>query len=429
MSKYQSFIFKDYSFDRQSHALNLTYSYDNILEFNESYHFDFDFVDYDEVVLDRACQTLFFMAGVSYFKAYLPPKIIIEKGELDQPSAYFFSHTYEKGLGEFFYVNKLDPEQKIIFPTNTAVIKPLAKNPEYKGQLVGIGGGKDSLVTLEILRQHIDNLATWSVGHRPQLEPLIKEIGLPHLWVERLWDRKLLEHNDKGAFNGHIPISAILACVGTVVCVLSGRQELIVSNENSANEPSLTYKGVPINHQYSKSLDFELDYQAYMHLNFSNILHYYSFLRPMSEVYIAEVFAKIAFNKYKGVFSSCNRAFIHTSDHMSWCGHCPKCAFTFLALTPFIPRQELETIWGGKNLLLEPRLVPTYKDLLGISGQKPLDCVGEVKESRSAMRLAQKLYPELSKYVFNIPDDYSYKTLAPYSMPASMYELLVKAIR
>ena len=104
---------------------------------------------------------------------------------------------------------------------------------------------------------------------------------------------------------------------------------------------------------------------------------------------------------------------------MSWCGVCSKCAFSFLAFSPFINRIELEKLWH-KNLLLDPTLVTTYQNLLGISGNKPLDCVGEVKESRAAMRLAQEKYPGLG-YEFDIPESYDYKDLAPHSMPDEIY--------
>src|ERR1019366_5159634 len=123
----------------------------------------------------------------------------------------------------------------------TELIEPI-KQISKEGLLIGVGGGKDSLVSIELLRGHVDNLATWSMSHRPQLEPLVERIGLPHYWVERQWDRSLLEHNNKGALNGHIPFSAVLACVGSVVSILSGRRDIVVSNEQSANEPSLRYK-------------------------------------------------------------------------------------------------------------------------------------------------------------------------------------------
>jgi UDP-N-acetyl-alpha-D-muramoyl-L-alanyl-L-glutamate epimerase len=229
----------------------------------------------------------------------------------------------------------------------------------------------------------------------------------------------LAKLNQEGsAYNGHIPISAIFASVGTIVAILTGKCDVVMSNEYSANEPTLEYQGVAINHQYSKSQEFERDYQKLLSILFGDSIRYYSLLRPYSEVRIAELFSQSAFDKYKDVFSSCNRAFVHTSDRMSWCGECSKCAFTFLALSPFIERSQLEAIWGGKNLLLDPELQATYKQLLGIEGDKPLDCVGEVKESRAAMRMAQEKYPELKDlYSFELPEDYDFRAEMPSEIP------------
>lgn len=422
MSKFKQFIFKDYSFNSASKVLKLDYSLDNETNFTETYKFDFDFTAYDSKALDRAIQSLFFMAGVSYYKTYLPTEIIIQKGQLDYESAEFFAKTYQKGLGEFFYTNNLDPRTPVNFPDNSPALNLLPLNIEG-GKLVGIGGGKDSLVSVELLRDQA-RTATWSVSHRTQLEPLIKEIGLPHFWVERKWDPSLLEHNQSGGYNGHVPISAILACAGVIVGILAGYRDIVVSNESSASEPNLHYQGVAINHQYSKSLEFEKDFQGYLKHLFSEGVRYYSFLRSFSEVRICEIFAKNDFDKYSSTFSSCNRAFVHTSDHMFWCGECPKCAFTFLALTPFVPRDKLEKLWHGKNLLLDSSLETTYKQLLGIEGDKPLDCVGEVKEARTAMELAKQQYPELTKYKYELPSDYDYRAIGSNSMPADIYELL-----
>jgi hypothetical protein len=422
MSKYQQFIFKDYSFDKAAKKLSLNYSFDDKISFTEEYHFNFDFIDFDPAALDRATQTLFFMAGVSYYKAYIPPQIKVESGLIDQEAANFLSKIYQRGLGEFFYVNKLDPKTAINFPVNSEPLTPLPGS--RNGLLIGIGGGKDSLLTAEILR-HYPGATTWSMGHISQLTPLVERIGLPHLWVDRQYDRAILAHNKQDAYNGHIPFSALLATVGTMVSVLSGRRDIVVSNESSASEPNLTYKGVEINHQYSKSLEFEQDFQAYLKHNFGESIRYYSFLRPLTELRIAELFSQIGFEKYKEVFSSCNRAFVHTSDHIFWCGECPKCAFVFLAFTPFIERKKLESLWHGKNLLLDPALEPTYRQLLGIEGDKPLDCVGEVKESRAAMRLAQKIYPELEKYEFELPAGYDFRKLGPHSMPQELADIVL----
>lgn len=424
MKTYQQFIFENYEFDETQKTLSLHYSLDKLLNFTETYRFNFDFVTFNKLSLESALESLFLMAGISYYKTYLPKEIVIAKGSLSPDQATFFSKTYQRGLGEFFYVNKLDPNTPIEFPSSP-MSKQHCEPSHNEGLLVGIGGGKDSLVSVEILRTHTDmKLATWSMGHHLQLASLIKEIGLPHFSVEREWDKQLIEVNKQDAYNGHVPISAIFATMGTVVSILTGYQDAVVSNESSASDPNLTYQDVDINHQYSKSLEFENDYQNYLKLLFGESLRYYSFLRPLTELRIAELFANIGFEKYKGVFSSCNHAYKLGQNHMIWCGECPKCAFVFLALTPFVERAKLETLWGGKNLLLDPKLEPTYRQLLGIEGDKPMECVGEIKESRAAMRLAQKQYPELSKYQFDIPADYDYKKLSPHLMPEAMYKLV-----
>lgn len=423
--RFRQFIFEDYWFDKAERTLELHYSFDQTTHFSEIFHFDFEFAPYTPELLDRACQILFFIAGVSYYKAYLAPEIVAKKGAIDSVIADFLSKTYQRGLGEFFYLNHIDPNTSIAFPQTNPLLSPAPINNSGEGLLVGIGGGKDSLVSVELLRHRVDNLATWSVNHRPQLTPLVERIGLQHYWVERTWDTSLLEHNSRGALNGHIPISAIFAAVGNVVAILSGRRDVIVSNEQSANEPTLYTQGVAINHQYSKSEEFEADFQSLITHTLGNNVRYYSFLRPLSEVHIAEIFSRIGFSQYKDVFSSCNRAFVHTSNHIFWDGTCAKCAFFFLAMTSFTSRAELEAVFKGKNLLLTPSLRRTYRNLLGISGDKPLDCIGEIKESRAAMRMAQAIYPELSSlYSFDIPAGYDYRALGSNHMPKEMSTLL-----
>jgi UDP-N-acetyl-alpha-D-muramoyl-L-alanyl-L-glutamate epimerase len=422
MTEYKDFIFESYDFNESKRELRLCYSFDDELHFTETYVFDFDFMRYDAEQLDRALQNLFFMAGVSYFKAYPSTGIKIKSGMLDDTAAAFFARTYQRGLGEFYYVNRLDPRSLIPFTANAATIEPV-HTATQSGLLVGLGGGKDSLVSVELLRRE-PRVATWSLGHAAQLAPLVKAIGLPHYVVRRVIDPILLDHNANGARNGHVPISAILACTGTVVGILAGYSQQVVSNENSANEPTLTYQATEINHQYSKSLAFETDYQSLLKEHFGAALEYFSLLRPLSELQIAELFAAHDFVTYRSVFSSCNRAFTQDSQSMSWCGECAKCAFVCLMLTPFSNRAELARLWDGKNLLLDPGLEPMYRRLLGIEGDKPLDCVGEIKESRVAMRLAQQQYPELARYEFDVPDEYDYRKLSAHSMPEQYFSLL-----
>lgn len=424
---YQQFIFDSYHFDADGQTLTLNYTIDDALHFTETYTFNFPFVSFDTETLDRAVQLLFFMAGVSYYKTYLPREIIIKSGSIDATTAAFLARTWQQGLGEFFYVNKLNPNSVIPFRATDESVAVIKHDGE--GMLVGLGGGKDSLVSVELLRTSAQPVTTWALNHEKQLQPLVDEIDLPHLSVSRQWDTQLISLNDHGAYNGHVPISAIFACVGVVAAILSGKRDVVVSNEQSANEPTLTHNGTPINHQYSKSQVFEQDFQTLLTHHFGDTVRYYSLLRPFSELYIAELFAGIGFDKYQTVFSSCNRAYVHASNAMIWCGACAKCAFVFMILTPFVKRAQLELVFSGKNMLLDPTHVTMYKKLLGISGEKPLDCVGEIKESRTAMQLCFKKYPQLAEiYSFTVPESYDYTKYMDHELPSDVEEILQRAL-
>jgi hypothetical protein len=113
-------------------------------------------------------------------------------------------------------------------------------------------------------------------------------------------------------------------------------------------------------------------------------LEYYSLLRPLSELAVAERFARSA--RYDDVFSSCNRNFriLGPKPADRWCGQCPKCHFVFLALAPFMPKPRLLAIFG-RNLLDDIALAPAFDALMEYRDHKPFECVGEGRESRAAM--------------------------------------------
>ena len=392
MKKYNQFIFKQYGFNPQNQSASFTYSYDNELFFTEKLIFDSGKNEFNAKCLDLSLRNLFLMVGVSYYKAYLAEEIVIEPFSIDKKTADFFSKTYQKGLREFFYENKIPIDTQISFPYELYLKSPNIIC-ESDGLLVGIGGGKDSLVSLEILQKSdIKNINTWSLGHQKQLEPLVNQIGLKHYFVERVLDEKLIDLKD--AYNGHVPISAILAFVGTTLGVLTGAKDVVVSNEWSANEATIFVDGQSVNHQYSKSLEFENDFQELLIRNYGQSHRYYSLLRNMNELQISEIFAKDSFSKYKDVFCSCNKAYRQNQSSISWCRKCPKCCFVFLALTPFLDKNELEVVFGG-NPLIDIENDYIYRELIGETNKKPFECVGTVGESRWAMLKALDKYPEL----------------------------------
>ncbi len=348
---------------------------------------------------DAALNLLHLIAGVSYYKAGVPAEIRVESTTLDAATAAFLDALYLHGLGEFAYTNKLDLRGKIRFPFHAR--HPGESRDDVEGRvavsahrglviglprstLVPIGGGKDSLVSVEILKTVGENATAVWIGNSALIESCAQRTGLPMLNISRAISPVLFDYNRAGALNGHIPVTAINSAILVVAAILHGHDAIAFSNERSASSATLEYDGVPINHQWSKGWEFERGFRDLIHSRIAADLDYYSLLRPLSELAVASRFARS--NRYDDVFSSCNRNFRILGPKPSdrWCGQCPKCHFVFLALAPFMPKPRLLGIFG-RNLLDDPAQIPGFDALIEYQDHKPFECVGEGRESRAAM--------------------------------------------
>jgi hypothetical protein len=249
---------------------------------------------------------------------------------------------------------------------------------------VPIGGGKDSIVTVECLRGGGEPPVLFSLGDAEPIAACIAAARLPFIRVYRRLDPSLLELNQAGVLNGHIPITGILSAIALASAVMSGCNAVAMSNEHSASAANLALDGVEINHQYSKSFEFEQDFARYVESFISPSISYFSLLRPLSEIEIARRFAK--FPEYFDIFRSCNTAFRQAREERGrhWCCNCPKCRFVFLALSPFVAKADLIEIFGG-NLLDDGTQGDGFAELCGLRANKPFECVGEISESAGVM--------------------------------------------
>lgn len=386
----KQFIFRSYSFDPATGDVALTYAIDD-QEFTERLKFPLpsEPAAVDPATLDRALFALHLVAGVSYYKAKLPPQIIIESGSLSAEQAKFWNDLYTLGLGEFFFRNNLDFRGYVNFPGDTSVQAPAIKpknGDRNAGSIVPIGGGKDSLVAIELLRSAGIDFDLLMFGNHSRIREVAAEVGKSLLQVTRTIDPKLMELNAAGAWNGHVPITAYVAIASTITALLHGKRDVVFANERSANTGNAEVDGIIINHQYSKSLDAERALQKYLSSFVTNDVRCFSVLRPMSELDIARRFA--ANGKYFNVFSSCNKNFKQggVPSVTRWCGKCPKCAFVFVMLGAFIPRRRMVEMFG-EDLLMRTDLAEMYKDLTGYGALKPWECVGEFEEVIAAFAM------------------------------------------
>jgi hypothetical protein len=327
---------------------------------------------------------------ISYWKAACPPAVMIKPHTLSDSQVHFWKKIYYQGLGEFFYLNSIDVNEDDFMEITFREGEPVVSFTSFShdGCIVPVGGGKDSAVSMGLLNKSGENWLPFVINPRKTNIEVIHAAGKNEdqtIEFYREIHPQLLKLNAEGFLNGHTPFSALLAFYSLLAAYLTGRNEIILSNEASANE--VTVPGTTINHQYSKSFGFERDFREYTYAWISEEFNYFSLLRPLSELQIARLFSKMP--EFLPFFKSCNVG----SKTDTWCGHCPKCLFTFIILSPFLKPETLSGIFG-KNLLDDPSLEETFYQLSGKQEIKPFECIGTVDEVNLAMSMAAKMYKE-----------------------------------
>lgn len=331
----------------------------------------------------RVLDLLHVVAGVSYYKAGAPPRVEAPK-PVPAEAAALFTAIYTHGLAEYAYRNDLPFVLDLVVgvPALSAPAMPV-DNADGR-PLSAVGGGKDSIVTLEILRAAGLDPVPFSVNPNKVITEVNQASGLTALAARRELDPRLFELNKAGALNGHIPVTAINSLIAIATAVWHGLGPVVMSNERSASDPNLIWNGHEVNHQWSKGVTAEGLLRSAVTAHAGLTEPYFSLLRSLSELHIAQVFAR--YDQYDDVVTSCNKAFKLHDPTVRWCGDCPKCRFVFLAMAPAMDRARLTKIFG-RDLFADIAQVPGYLELLGIDAHKPFECVGEVEESLVALTL------------------------------------------
>lgn len=410
MHPYKTFTFDSYSFVKETGKVELHYSLDDRVRFTEILTFPMPLAEgtWDENELDSALFALHLIGGISYYKTYIPEEIVIRSGTLNEEQAIFWNSVYENGLGEFAYKNNVNMRGKIIFPLLPqkeicpAVIETSRRDVSTKRRVfVPIGGGKDSVVTAELAKAANLDITLLRIGAHPFITALAKSLDLPLLEINRQLSPALFDLNAQGALNGHVPITAYLSFLSIVASLLYDTNAVLWSSERSASEGNLHVDEIEVNHQWSKSLEFEKSLQDYSRKFITRRVDSFSALRPLSELHIVKLFAEHP--KHFEHVTSCNTNWkiLHKSfpppseeglavgSKNRWCCKCPKCAFVYCLFAAFLNKKTLEDIFGA-TLYADASLEPLYKELLGVQGHKPFECVGMPDETKAAFLLTHK---------------------------------------
>ncbi|MBE5912099.1 hypothetical protein [Pseudobutyrivibrio sp.] len=387
---YPTFTYQGYSYDIDDAGISMTFDFsiDGLSEFHPTWYIPRinKIEEVDSSLLDEMVFSLGMVELISYWKIACPPTVIIKDRKLTAEQISWWKKLYWGGLGEFYYTNgiqeSIDSFMMIDCQSDTPSNPPKVTTTNLiSGStpkvLIPVGGGKDSVVSIELLRQNAD-VNCYVINSRGATDATVEVGGLKDhtIYAKRTLDKNMLELNAKGFLNGHTPFSALVAFSTIIAGYLNGLSFVALSNESSANESTVADSYV--NHQYSKSYEFEEDFRYYERTFIGSGVYYFSFLRPLAELQIAMLFSK--FKKYHGIFKSCNVG----SKQDIWCGHCPKCLFVYIILSPFLTLEELDNIFG-KRLFEDETLMEDFDKLCGILPEKPFECVGSRDEVNASI--------------------------------------------
>ncbi|MFV0479516.1 MAG: hypothetical protein ACK5LZ_02970 [Anaerorhabdus sp.] len=385
--KYPEFHYHGSTIEETKSQLKVVYHFEIVGL--QSFYPSYVFPKKDETMMAQTevVKNLIFSLGlvelVSYWKVTCSPQVIVHEAMLTEVQKAWWKKLYFHGLGEFFYTNSIDISQDEMMEIISfgEVLKGESFELHLQGNLIPVGGGKDSFVTLELLKEMKEENCTFVINGVKSALRAVEAAGYrnQHIQVERKLDSHLFELNKQGFLNGHTPFSAMVAFASVLAAVLWGKKYVCLSNESSANES--TIKDEAVNHQYSKSYEFEKDFKEYLNEFIFQEVHYFSLLRCLSELQIASIFSTL--KSYLPVFKSCN---VGSKDGV-WCGHCAKCLFVYVLLSAFLEDSELMEIFG-ENLLEKESLKITLMELCGAVENKPFECVGTREEVQVAMSMA-----------------------------------------
>ena len=397
MINYKIFEFTKYTYNEKKCILKLYYKIDKI-KFIEEINFNPNNIklkkldDNKKQALNISFSYLHLVAGISYYKSLLPDQIKIKTIKLNKEQKKFFDRYYLYGLGEFAFRNNLFLSKKINFPCsknikNNSINIKLNKN----NIILPIGGGKDSLVSYEILKNQKNiNIYPFSVNPLNPIEDCFKILNHNNIIIKRKISNKLLEINNNlekyNGYNGHVPITFINTFIALSTSILYNSNTIIFSNEKSSNIGNIEHDGFFANHQWSKSFEAEKMINKFIKKYIIKSFNIFSLLRPIYEINIAKLFSKNSI--YNNIFASCNKNFkiTQTEKPLKWCCSCDKCRFVFLILSCFINKQEILNIFK-KNIFNDKNQLDEYKKLVGLLDYKPFECVGEIEESITAFYL------------------------------------------
>ncbi len=298
--------------------------------------------------LEQALLAIGLTFAAQFFKLSNFSAIRVQCDSLDRESVRFFEEFFVGGLGEFRFLQGLDPRREVSVISAPKATTQIAEFPLRDHALMLNGGGKDTIVAAEMLRRAGQSFTWLTVEPNETRREVIRCAGGESAIEVDFRIEGDFEKNQAYDW-GHTPYASIVMAIGALFALLTRSRYVISGNELSADSGNVVYRGHLVNHQYSKSSVYELGFWKFVRRNIHSSMEVLSVLRPFHDVQLAMLFSSL--ERYFGTFVSCNGGIADGR----WCKQCPKdrlintrCAAESLnqldAADFFVPRSAFSTV-------------------------------------------------------------------------------------
>jgi hypothetical protein len=380
------------------HHLDILYTADKLNFSTKIFYHDVSFLrliqKYSQSIIEKIAAHIALFEGMklcSLFPKYYDVSVIVK--HLDQSVFDLFIKIYQGVFGQDWYENNVTNYQhpEIIYSQNLAISNPVEILEDNNTILAGCGGGKDSILAMKMLQEANIPFASMQYSHS-----VYGKADLQHnlitgvlATVKPIKSHKISIYDDfidDPFLQLYFPNNSGITAPETPVSIFEslflmldeGYNYLCLAHEKSANTGNLFWEeiGKEVNHQWGKSLEAEQILNQFIQDNLLSNFQYFSILQP---IYDFRIFQNLS--KYPELLPK-----IHSCNiQKPWCKKCPKCAYVWLGLMAFFEPNLVNQVFQI-NLFDDPDLLPTFREMLGLSTHTPFECIGEIDESRLMMK-------------------------------------------
>ena len=377
-----------------THELHLAYVAESArghYQFVEKLAFDVAIDQVPDCIIEHAHVAL----GMSYWKAFVPCSYEIPYA-LDASAAEFWQATFTDGMGEFLLHNRVPFDCMPVFQAtatqnDSATSAGADAQPQGNRILLGMGGGKDSIVAAELARQADMDVVLFVMRTGDQtsnIQAVCDLTGMPLVECRRYLDAQLFELNkDPHYLNGHIPFSMMLAAVAGIAAHALGCTDFVVGNESSSDTSQGTWDGRCVTHQWSKTRDFERLYTRKL-ASMPGASGYFSMTRSLSSVGTCRIFARQP-RYFEAFTSDSSQMRVGGASAPRWNPEAAKTLSTYALLAPWLEPADLTRIFGFE-LTDVADVAQRFERMLD---GEVFDCVGTPSEIAYSIERAAGRHP------------------------------------